>query len=241
MDDEAIYQAIATILEAYREQRSLRSETTIAFATFDGHEVAEPFVAGSMNGAGGLVSARFRRDLPVQYFSINTTINNPTVINVVQNGQIPRVPRHAEMNLIMFAVSLFMTQNPNTPLNNFRLEDYISGINPSKEFCPECQLALALLSRNVAQLFGAITGFEEEGGHPRTIIRGTGKCSARWMPPFANYFQLIQGSSFFRDQNNNRRFPANTRFRIGWDNDSNEVIILQYVGGNWNEVQRIQT
>ncbi|MEW6501863.1 MAG: hypothetical protein AB1456_10275 [Thermodesulfobacteriota bacterium] len=146
MCNYVIWNAIFGAMDELRVARRIRSYTTLAFAAVtDG---VDEYLIGSMNSASGLVAANFRRAIPgVGYFSISS---RPTmgVVQVVPEGPIERSDnRHAEMNIVSFLLAQHLTRNEENTVANFFLDDYLIELLPSQVFCPECQLALCLLSR----------------------------------------------------------------------------------------------
>lgn len=239
MCDYVIWNAIFGAMDELRVAHRIRSYTTLAFAAVN--DGVDEYIIGSMNSASGLVAANFRRAIPgVGYFSISS---RPTggVVQVVPEGPIERSDnRHAEMNIVSFLLAQHLTRNEENTVANFFLDDYLIELLPSQVFCPECQLALCLLSRGAARLFSSISELIRRGGDPTLVIRGVRDhmLSPNWQPPWTSYFADIPGSGYFRNlQGNERNFP----YLIG--HEGGGAVIYTWDGDieDWAAVARIDT
>lgn len=239
MDTEsaAIYQSIFEQVSAFRDGRRLRSYTTLAYAdVVDSH--GNSLIVGSMNGAGGLTARQFRGTQGVTYFSVNSSAKDPSIVSLARNGTIQRAQnRHAEMNIVMFAMSQHIAAN--RPPNTFVLDCYLSALNPSQKFCPECQLAIALLSASGARLISSISEHVMVGGSSALVIRSLSDLmlSPNWAPPWTSYYNDIPGADYFRDASGafrNGRGP----FAIKWEGGDVAICRLD-VDGRWQVAQRV--
>lgn len=255
MNDETagIYHDIFKCVKKRRENGSLRSYTTLAYAEID-DESGEPPVVGSMNSAGGLVTKAFRTDTEkVQFFSVSSKPRDNQVISLEENGTIERSPnRHAEMNIVMFALWRHLAAGGT--INNFRLDDYLISLNPSQNFCPECQLAIALLSPNGGRLISSISQClklkytpdwkrkreqPDEPPYPTSVLRPpSGRMlSPNWAPPWAGYYDDIPGSDFFRSRDGTLKRQGGPYVIMVQTSD---VVILEYTNRTWQGIGRIR-
>lgn len=206
MDEEsaAIYQGIFDSVAELRAGRRLRSYKTLAYADILDTQ-NRLYIVGSMNGAGGLMSRPFRGTAGVKYFSVSSRTTGG-VVHIEPNGPIERADnRHAEMNVVMYALSKHVSRGGT--VDDFVLDNYMVGLNPSQRFCPECQLAIALLSAGGARLVSSISELVREGGAPVLLMRTVSDrmLSPRWAPPWSTYYQDIPGSNYFRRQDGSLR------------------------------------
>jgi hypothetical protein len=239
MEDDAsaaIYQGIFQSVERLKAQHFLRSYTTLAYA-----DVVFPHWSGvvaSMNGASGLVSNAFRATPGVSFFSINSTIQDGSIISLDPNAEIKRAPnRHAEMNIVMFILAEHLQLQGGT-VQNFALGNYVKSLNPSQAFCPECQLAIALLCRGGANLISSISDHIIAGGAHTLALRSLSDrmLSPNWAPPWTNYYRDVPGSLCFRNAMGgfaNGRGPFLITFGGG------DVTIMQPAGDDWAPVWTI--
>ncbi len=177
-------------------------------------------IVSTQNGDSGLVAKDFRwqpdtglQGAPVKYFRIspkNMSIENVDRISPSQD--ITREPRHAEMNLVAYALSLHLGRNPQNSTANFRLERELDSLGASKDMCLECQLALAVLSPGFASVLARITSRILAGGQPVLVIRPVGApCSKNWGPPWPGYYDQFPNSDYFRDpKKTDDKHPAGT-------------------------------
>lgn len=234
MDEDAIWNLIFANMEQWRRLQTLRSYTTLAYAGMAGNP---GYLVGSMNSASGLVSASYRSAIPdVRYYSVSSRASGRDIVQLVPNGEIVRANnRHAEMNVVMYAMYQHLSAGGDRKA--FVLDNYLTSLSPSQHFCPECQLAICLLSRAGSELVRSITEHVMSGGEHTLVMRGISNhmLSDNWQPPWADYFADIAGSDFFRNlQGNDRNAP----YLVGYE--GRQAVIYRRDGnGYWDAVSKI--
>ncbi|WP_428624955.1 hypothetical protein [Sedimenticola sp.] len=243
---DQFYTSMFAFLDHAR-QRSFSGRTCYAVAEVRTRSQSQDYeVIVTQNSASGLLNGGARAALSnpsiqVTYFSVTSAAPRGNYVQIQQSDQIARVPnRHAEMNVIMYCVANYLLENPGGPASGFCLDTYCRAINPSLNFCPECQFALALLSRPAAQMIGSISELmRDESGRsaPVLFLRGNGRLSPNWAAPWTSYYDDVPNSNFF----NQLREAGNLdgEFSVGFDAESSEVVVFKKQDdGTWSNVHR---
>jgi hypothetical protein len=200
----------------------------------------------TQNSASGLMNGGARNylqnaHLNVTYFSVANTAPHGMYTQIQPSEQITRVAgRHAEMNVVMYCVARFLEEFPGGLPRNFCLDTYCGAVNPSLNFCPECQFALALLSRPWARLIGRISDLirnpKPDQDPPVLLLRGSGQLSPNWGVPWTTYYDDVEGSDFFqtvREQHNGLG-----HYSVGFDVQTRDVVVYLAAATGWVEVHR---
>ncbi|MBE0621554.1 MAG: hypothetical protein IH605_13250 [Burkholderiales bacterium] len=242
---DQFYTSMFAFLDHAR-QRSFAGRTCYAVAEVRAHSQSQDYsVIVTQNSASGLLNGGARQQLydptiPVTYFSVTSTAPRGNYVQIQPSDQIARVPnRHAEMNVVMYCVANYLQEHPDGPASGFCLDTYCRAVNPSLNFCPECQFALALLSRPAAEMIGAISDLirdDTNDSPPVLFLRGNGQLSPNWAAPWAAYYQDVPDSDFFQELR--QREDLGGEYSVGFEADTGDVVIFGKVGGNWSVVHR---